>query len=94
MDELKERDHLTNEVVELIINAVHLQHLDKSTISETTALTVGGLSLDSIDVLEIVVAVEHHFKVKVSDAETGKKYFRTVGTVVDFIIAKKNGTLL
>ncbi|HMN68958.1 MAG TPA: phosphopantetheine-binding protein [Bdellovibrionales bacterium] len=77
-----------NEVVNVIRNSVNLHHLEPSRFTPETSLREGGLELDSVDILEVIVAIEHHFGVKVEDAETGKKYFRTVGTIADFVGAK------
>lgn len=78
------------EVVSVIRNSVNLHHLEPSRFTPDTSLREGGLELDSVDILEIIVAVEHHFNVKVEDAEMGKKYFRTVGTIADLVQTKKN----
>ena len=77
-----------NEVVEVIRNSVNLHHLEPSRFTPDTSLREGGLELDSVDMLEVIVAIEHKFGVKVEDAEMGKKYFRTIGTVADLVQAK------
>ncbi len=74
-----------NEVIHLIRNSVNLHHMEPSRFTADTSLREGGLELDSVDILEVIVAVEHHFGVKVDDAEMGKKYFRTIGTVADLV---------
>jgi acyl carrier protein len=79
------REQLVTDVIETIVNAVNLQYVDRTGITPETPLTQGGLGLDSVDILEVVVAIEHRFGVKLQDAETGKKYFRTIGTVTDFV---------
>jgi acyl carrier protein len=89
MAELNQHDQIVKEVIDVIFKAVHLQHLDKNEVGPMTPLTQGGLNLDSIDILEIVVAVEHHFHVKVASAETGKKYFQSIGSITDFIITAR-----
>lgn len=89
--EISERDTV-NEVINTIVNAVNLQHVDKTTIGVNTPLTQGGLELDSVDILEVIVALEQRFGVKVRDAETGKKYFRTIGTVAEFITTNEATT--
>jgi acyl carrier protein len=38
-----------------------------------------------VDILEIVVAIEHKYKVKVKDADVGRKYFTSIGGIADFI---------
>ena len=73
------------QVVDLIRTSVNLHHVDKARFQPETSLRDGGLELDSVDILEVIVAVEHKFKVKVDNAETGKKYFRTIGTIAEFV---------
>jgi acyl carrier protein len=49
----------------------------------------GGLGLDSIDALEIVLELQRSFGVEISDEETGKRVLRSVGTIVEFIAASR-----
>lgn len=79
-----------NEVISVIRNSVNLHHLEASRFTPETSLREGGLELDSVDILEIIVAVEHHFKVKVNDAEMGKRYFRTLGTITELVQSRNN----
>ena len=74
-------------VIDVILEAVNLGHVDRSTLGPDTPLTEGGLGLDSVDILEIIVALEQKFGVAVKDPETGRKHFRTPGTVAQFISA-------
>jgi acyl carrier protein len=78
-----------NEVISVIRNSVNLHHLDNSRFTPETSLRDGGLELDSVDILEVIVAIEHRFGVKVDDAEMGKKYFRTIGTIAE-LVSQKN----
>jgi acyl carrier protein len=82
---MMQNSELLGQVTDMIINTVNLHHVDRNTITAETSLRDGGLGLDSVDLLEVIVTVEHQFGVKVSDAEVGKKYFRTVGTIAEFI---------
>lgn len=79
-----------NQVISIIRNSVNLHHMEATRFTPDTSLREGGLELDSVDILEVIVAIEHHFGVKVEDAETGKKYFRTIGTIADLVQLKKN----
>ena len=78
-------DELFHQVTLAILKAVNLNHIDLKTITADTSLREGGLELDSIDLLEIIVTIESQFGVKVSNAEIGKKYFQTVGTITQFV---------
>lgn len=84
-------DNLVNEVAQVILKAVNLRHVDATAVGADTPLMSGVLNLDSIDVLEAVVAVENHFNVKLESAEQGKKHFQTIGTIAAFIQSKNNG---
>lgn len=47
-----------------------------------------GLGLDSVDALQLVVAVEKHFGLKVGDAEAAKGTLKSVNTIAEAIEAK------
>ena len=79
-----------SEVISVIRNSVNLHHLGAERFTPETSLRDGGLELDSVDILEIIVAVEHHFGVKIDDAEMGKKYFRTLGTIAELVQTRKS----
>ena len=49
----------------------------------------GGLGLDSIDALELVVLVEERFNVTIPDEEVGKRAFGSVAALADFIVEAK-----
>ena len=41
----------------------------------------GGLGLDSVDALQLVVALEKNYGLKLSDTETARKAMQTVNTI-------------
>ena len=82
---LANREQLVKEIRQLIVDSVQIQHIPVESITEATTLFGEGLGLDSVDVLEVVVAVERKFGVKVRDAKTGQQIFRSVGSIADFV---------
>jgi acyl carrier protein len=84
----KTREELVDEIKRLIVDSVNLQHIPLSDITESTTLFGEGLGLDSVDVLEIVVAVERKYGLRVRDAQVGKSTFRSVGSIADFVAQK------
>ena len=82
----KNIEQVAQEVIGVIVEAVNLRHLDRTKIGLATPLARDGLGLDSIDILEVVVAIEHHFGVKLRDPSLGPKYFSTIGTVAEFVL--------
>jgi acyl carrier protein len=79
---------LISDIKALIIEAVGLHHLKPETLDAAAPLTRGGLNLDSVDILEIVVCVEKKYQVKVDSAEAGQKHFATIDGIADFVLQK------
>ena len=82
---------LVDEVKSVIVKAVNLHHLQLETITESTTLGPGGLNLDSIDILEVVLAVERQFQVKIENSEKGREHFRSIGAIAKFISSSRAG---
>ena len=85
MEKAKDRSELTNQVIDIIIDSLNLKHIDKSQVNDETPFINGGLNLDSVDILEIIVQLEHHFGIKMNDAEAYQKHFKNIGSLVDFV---------
>lgn len=84
-NEHPDREQLLDRVINVILESVNLRHVVRAELTAETSLRTGGLELDSVDMLEVIIAIEHQFGVKVEDASMGEKHFRTLGAVVDFI---------
>jgi acyl carrier protein len=89
MEKEQARNVLTAKVIDIIFTALNLRHVDRLTVNESTALVKGGLNLDSIDILELIVNFEQNFGIKLHEAEAYAQHFRNIGSVVDFIQQKK-----
>lgn len=83
--------NVLEEVKSVIIKATNLHHIKAESMNESTTLGPEGLNLDSIDILEVVLAIEQHFKIKIENSEEGKAHFRTLGTIAQFIEQQKPG---
>lgn len=46
----------------------------------------GGLGLDSIDSIELIVLLEREYGIKITDPKEGRKILVDVNTMVDFIM--------
>ena len=52
-----------------------------------------GLGLDSIDALELVLAVERTFGVSISDEQTAKRVLQSVNAIAEFIEERRGDSL-
>jgi acyl carrier protein len=85
MEKAKDRTELTNQVIKIIFDSLNLKHIDPKTVVEDTSITKGGLDLDSVDILEIIVQLESKFSIKLADSQSYHNHFKNIGTLVDFV---------
>lgn len=77
---------LALEVKELIIESLDLEDVTPDDIVDDEPLFVEGLGLDSIDALELGLAIKNRYKVTIDDeSEETKKHFTSVSSLVRFI---------
>ncbi len=69
----------------IIVNDLHLEDLDPATIRDDIPLFGDGLGLDSVDALELVVAMEREFGIKIQSQDVGRESFANVATLASFI---------
>ena len=80
---------LKSELKSLLIDTLHLEDIGPDDIRDNAPLFGEGLGLDSVDALEIVVALERIYGVVVEDEEVGKNAFASIDVLADFILEKK-----
>lgn len=78
-------EELINQVKQLIIDSLRIEGMTPADIETDAPLFGEGLGLDSIDALQLVVAMEKDFGVVVPDAATGTKVFRSVRSMAEYI---------
>ncbi len=78
------------EIKELIIASLALEDIAPQDIDSTQPLFVDGLGLDSIDALELGLALQKKYGVSMSaDSEQTRKHFSSVNALVDFVSAQR-----
>ncbi len=82
---------LRNRIKEMLVKNLMLQTTAEEIGDETPLFGPGGLGLDSIDALELVVSMEKTFGVGVPNSEVAGKALRTVNTIHDYIVEKRGG---
>lgn len=73
------------ELKKLIIETLKLEEISPEDIEDDGRLFGDGLGLDSIDALELVVALEKAYGVVIPDSEVGERVFRSVNTLAQFV---------
>jgi acyl carrier protein len=76
---------LRSRIKQLLVEALRLEGLVPAKIDDDMPLFGDGLGLDSVDALELVVALEKEFGVRIQSHEVGKEAFASVSALAAFI---------
>lgn len=80
------------QIKQLIIDSLELEDISVYDIADDEPLFNEGLGLDSIDALELGMALKKKFNLEMSkDKNENKKYFYSVKTIADFVRKQQNG---
>jgi acyl carrier protein len=80
---------LKQEIKQLIVDALQLDGVDPSSISDTAPLFGDGLNLDSIDALELATALAKKYGVEVAQDEKTRDAFRSVQHLAEFVMVSR-----
>jgi acyl carrier protein len=76
---------LRRKLKELLIERLKFEDMTPDDIGDEEPLFAGGLGLDSIDALEIVVMLESEFGIKVKNEAAARQYFRSISSLASFV---------
>lgn len=80
---------LKNELKNLIISSLELEDIKADDIKDNEPLFGEGLGLDSIDALELGMAIKRKYNITLSsNKEENKKYFYSIDTLSEFVRSK------
>ena len=83
---------LEEQIKKIIIDSLELEDITPEDIKDDEPLFGDGLGLDSIDALELGMALKKNFNLTLSsNKEENKQYFYSVKTIADFIRTQQNG---
>nr|WP_220484757.1 phosphopantetheine-binding protein [Stenotrophomonas koreensis] len=81
---------LEYEIKELIISSLSLEDISVDEIDSTAPLFVEGLGLDSIDALELGLALQKRYGVSLSaDSEETRRHFSSVRALSEFVASSR-----
>ena len=78
-------------IKDIIIEQLHLEGMTPDMIEDEGPLFGEGLGLDSVDALELVVALEKEYGVKIEGTEQIRDAFLSVATLAVFVDGLREG---
>ncbi len=76
---------LRQDLKELLVERLRLHGVTPDAIGDEDPLVRGPLGLDSIDILELALAVEEVYGFKIADEQLGQEAFRTIAALAEFV---------
>jgi acyl carrier protein len=80
---------LKKDIKDLIISSLNLEGVTPEQIVDDAPLFQEGLGLDSIDALELAVAIERKYRVTIPDEAVGKQVFSSVSALAEYVRANQ-----
>ncbi len=89
----KNNAEIAKEVTQLIIEKLNITHVTPEQVNVNTPLFSkdNELELDSIDAIEIVVALQQSYGVRINDELPTREILNSIQSIADFLI-KENAT--
>lgn len=79
-------EELILQLKEQIIDALNLEEMTPADIDASAPLFgEGGLGLDSIDALEIIVLLEKNYGIRLANATEGKSIFTSIENIAKYV---------
>ena len=82
-------DELIAELKQHIVADLDIEDVTADEIDSDEPLFIEGLGLDSLDAVELVVMLERHYGIKLTDMETAKAAFASPRTLAEFVTANR-----
>lgn len=83
---------LKRELKKLILEELDLRDLAESDIDDEAPLFGEGLGLDSLDALQLAVAIEERFSVQIPEDDRAKPIFASVTALAAFISSARSAS--
>ncbi|HEY4160370.1 MAG TPA: phosphopantetheine-binding protein [Polyangiaceae bacterium] len=80
---------LKSEVKRALIEELDLRGRTEADLDDSAPLFGAGLGLDSLDALQLAMAIEERFGVKIPEGDEGKRIFASINAIVAHIVATR-----
>jgi acyl carrier protein len=81
------QDELKGEIKRMVVENLMLKIKPEEIGDAQPLFGPGGLGLDSVDALQLVVALDKNYGLKITDPEVAKGILQTVNSIVHAIVA-------
>ena len=87
----EESNNLKRKIKQMILNALNISDIQPDTIDDHKSLFDGTntLTLDSVDGIEIIMAIQRVFGVRLNDQNLARHIIQSVDTIATFIQEEK-----
>jgi acyl carrier protein len=82
---MAQQDSIRTDLKRLIVTTLNLDGLTPEAIADDAPLFGAGLGLDSVDALELVVALEKEYGISIASHEVEKSVFGSLASLADFV---------
>ncbi len=79
-------------IKEIIVRELNLQDVRPEDIDEQAPLFGEGLGLDSLDALQLAMAIEENFGIKIPEGEEARRIFRSVTSITEHVGRSMSGS--
>jgi len=84
-------NELETELKQLVIDTLDLEDITVDDIDSLEPLFIEGLGLDSIDALELGLALQKRYGIKLAaDSEDTRKHFASINSLAELVASFKN----
>ena len=82
-----DQTELKSRIKRALLEELDLRGRTEADIDDAAPLFGEGLGLDSLDALQLAMAIEERFGVAVPDGDAGRKIFASVDAIAEFLIS-------
>ena len=85
-------DQLKLDIKNMILTTLGISDVAPDRIDNEEPLFSGknALTLDSVDALEIIMAIQRTYGIRIADQAEARSSLRSINSMADFIVAEKN----
>jgi len=81
-------DNTRQQLKSIIIRGLRIDDRGPESLQDDQPLLDGDLSIDSIDILQLILEIERHFDIKLVDGEFDKAAWKSIDTLAATVEAK------